>query len=176
MISNVYKTFMTLMFSVVCWASISKADDQYLQCQMTAQAQANRVFEQTFNNCLSGNPQGPNGPVCQSDWECSPGESCIQGRCVIQPVCSARVTCDECTLGQRSCRIIDCRGQITGEYKEACYSRNRYVCGGCRFNAAHGSFGYDVYIMNQKVSGEHGFASQMACADARATDPRCNGN
>jgi hypothetical protein len=152
------------------------------QCNLVAQQAANFEYQRAFADCLNGGPGNPGGgaPACRSDWECSTGESCIANRCVIRPTCDSTIRCDECFLGQRTCRVINCRGELVTEYDEQCSATNTYACGACQDPSSTTGTGrrytYPVYLENQEIARNGPYNGLQACMNARATDPRCNGN
>ena len=149
-------------------------------CSVQAQQAANLEYHRAYDDCINGSNSSDDAPRCQSDWECSSGESCIENRCVIRPNCASAVRCDECFLGQRTCRVINCRGEITASFAEQCSATNTYACGACQDPSGSGGNGsrytYPVFLENQTVSQSGPYGDLQACMDARATDPRCNGN
>lgn len=145
-------------------------------CVFEARRAADFAYDQAMAEC-QGNTGG--SLRCQIDYDCSSDESCMSGHCVRRPTCDVQIRCDECFLGLRNCRVIDCRGNIKSEYREQCSARNTFACGACDVNgrgSRYALYSYPIFQENQAIDRSDYFGDLPACANARATDPRCNGN
>src|SRR5438132_772056 len=80
------------------------------------------------DECLRGetclNNRCQRASQCFNDSDCAAGQVCLGGRC--NAGCQPETRCDSClddgsgTTGERTCRIIDCRGNVTATFNEAC--------------------------------------------------------
>ncbi len=104
-----------------------------------------------------------------------------------EQACCPQIRCEELCLGaKRTCRVIDCDGQITNSFDEACAPpAPKYQCSGCEIESHEGPDGrikvcYNIYnsadpaqpIVDTKCAFQWSPRS-LNCLKERRQDSRC---